>query len=96
MACEHLQSVHDVQPHTDAGCEECLRDGGFWVHLRLCMECGYVGCCDNSPSKHARIHATSSLHPVVQSFEPGENWVYCFIDDQVVAEIPDLPPRARL
>jgi len=78
--CTHLDAVADVSPSSD-GCEDCLRIGGRWVHLRLCMTCGHVGCCDNSPNRHARAHFHSSDHPLIQSYEPGEDWWYCFVDD---------------
>ncbi len=79
--CTHLDQIHDVAPRTPDGCEECLRTGRRWVHLRLCLACGHVGCCDSSPNRHARKHAHDSGHPIVQSFEPGESWRYCFLDD---------------
>jgi hypothetical protein len=78
----HLAFVRDdVTPHTLAGCEDCLRTGSPWVHLRLCLTCGFVGCCDSSPNRHARRHATLVGHPVVRSFEPGEHWRWCFVDE---------------
>jgi uncharacterized UBP type Zn finger protein len=78
--CTHLDQIQDVTPSSE-GCEECLRIGSGWVHLRLCLSCGNVGCCDSSPSRHASKHARASGHPIIQSFEPGENWIYCFVDD---------------
>ncbi|HEY6115586.1 MAG TPA: UBP-type zinc finger domain-containing protein [Candidatus Dormibacteraeota bacterium] len=87
MQCAHLSSIKDVRPKTPEGCEECLASGDGWVHLRLCMTCGHVGCCDDSKNKHARRHAGGENHPIVRSFEPGENWVYCFVDDEVVGEV---------
>jgi uncharacterized UBP type Zn finger protein len=69
--CTHLGHVHAVKPHTPKGCEECLASGSWWVHLRLCLECGHVGCCDDSPNKHATKHYHASKHPIVRSFEPG-------------------------
>jgi uncharacterized UBP type Zn finger protein len=80
-SCSHLNQIRDVRPHTPNGCEECLATGGRWVHLRLCLSCGHVGCCDSSPNRHARKHAKASGHAIVQSFEPGEDWRYCFVDD---------------
>jgi Zn-finger in ubiquitin-hydrolases and other protein len=80
-SCSHLNQIRDVRPHTPNGCEECLATGGRWVHLRLCLSCGHVGCCDSSPNRHARKHAKTSGHAIVQSFEPGEDWRYCFVDD---------------
>lgn len=78
--CTHLDQVRDVKPKTK-GCEECLARGGRWVHLRLCLSCGHVGCCDSSPGKHATAHFRASGHPIIQSFEPGEDWAWCNIDE---------------
>jgi uncharacterized UBP type Zn finger protein len=80
----HAEMIRSVEPSTQDGCEDCLREGSRWVHLRLCLTCGHVGCCDSSPRRHARAHATHDGHPIVQSFEPGEDWVYCFVDDAFV------------
>jgi len=81
-SCEHLKAACDFpQPITPKGCEECLRDGTEWVHLRLCMDCGHVGCCDSSPQKHATRHFEETGHPVMRSFEPGEAWRWCFVDE---------------
>ena len=82
--CIHFEQIEDVQPSTTAGCEDCLRIGGRWVHLRLCMACGHVGCCDSSPNRHATKHNHDTGHPVVASFEPGEGWMYCYSDDLMV------------
>jgi hypothetical protein len=79
-ACSHLDEVADVAPSSE-GCEDCVRIGGRWVHLRMCMSCGHVGCCDNSPHRHATAHFTSQQHPVIQSYEPGEDWWFCYLDD---------------
>lgn len=78
--CEHLDQIHPVRPSAN-GCEDCLRIGSRWVHLRICLSCGHVGCCDSSPNRHASKHARASQHPVVASAEPGERWLYCFPDD---------------
>jgi nucleoside-diphosphate-sugar epimerase len=78
--CTHLDQVADVEP-SSSGCEDCLRTGGQWVHLRVCMVCGHVGCCDSSPNKHATAHFHGSGHPLIQSYEPGEDWWYCYVDD---------------
>lgn len=78
--CEHLGSIVAVTPSAD-GCEDCLKIGGRWVHLRLCKICGHVGCCDNSPNRHATKHYNATTHPIVRSFEPGEVWGYCYPDD---------------
>ena len=82
--CPHLVAIRPVAPHTTAGCEDCLRTGGTWLHLRLCLTCGHVGCCDSSPNRHARAHAHVSVHPIVQSFEPGEDWRWCYADEMFV------------
>lgn len=79
MQCSHLDQIADVTPRTD-GCEECLQTGDTWVHLRLCLTCGHVGCCDASKNKHATRHFHASGHPVVQSAEPGEDWAWCYVD----------------
>jgi uncharacterized UBP type Zn finger protein len=79
--CTHLAVVDAPEPSTREGCEDCLRDGSRWVHLRLCLTCGHVGCCDSSPRRHASAHFKDAGHPVIQSFEPGEDWRWCFIDE---------------
>ena len=84
QVCAHIAEVTDVAPNTPEGCEECLASGGQWVHLRLCMNCGHVGCCDSSPNTHATKHAHATSHPVVKSFERGEDWLYCYADDLFV------------
>lgn len=76
----HLAQVRPVVPRA-TGCQECLRLGAPWVHLRLCLTCGHVGCCDSSPLRHARAHAAHVLHPIVQSMEPGEDWRWCYVDE---------------
>jgi len=87
-SCSHFAQIHAVQPHTTEGCEECLALGGEWVHLRVCLVCGHVGCCDQSPGKHATAHFHSTHHPVIQSFEPGEDWGFCYADDLMVEPMP--------
>ena len=82
--CTHLGQIADVEP-SSTGCEDCLRIGGRWVHLRMCMTCGHVGCCDSSPNRHATAHFKAVGHPIIQSYEPGEDWWYCYIDDLVFA-----------
>jgi len=82
-ACEHLKHAHDVPAHT-RGCEECLKSGDSWVHLRLCLSCGHVGCCDSSPNRHATKHYHKTQHPVVRSAEPGERWMWCYEDELMV------------
>jgi hypothetical protein len=83
MPCTHRDQIKDVTPSAE-GCEDCLRDGGTWVHLRLCLGCGHVGCCDSSPGRHASQHAAESGHPIVQSFQPGETWRWCYVDEAMV------------
>jgi uncharacterized UBP type Zn finger protein len=78
--CSHLDHILPVEPSGN-GCVECLLIGARWVHLRRCAECGHVGCCDQSPNRHATAHAHETTHPIVQSFEPGEDWLYCYPDD---------------
>lgn len=79
--CTHLDRIQDVEPSTAEGCEDCLREGSRWVHLRLCRTCGHVGCCDSSPRRHASAHARASEHPIVASLEPGEDWSWCYVDE---------------
>ena len=79
--CSHLDQVHNVVPRTPNGCEECLKMGSRWVHLRLCLSCGHVGCCDNSPNRHATKHFHETHHPLIKSFEPGEDWAWCYVDE---------------
>jgi uncharacterized UBP type Zn finger protein len=78
--CTHIAQLRPVEPHTPNGCKECLQTGSSWVHLRLCLTCGHVGCCDSSPNKHATKHFHATQHPVVRSFEPGEDWAWCYVD----------------
>ena len=79
-ACSHVKEIKKVSPKTQ-GCEECLKMGDTWVHLRLCLSCGHVGCCDSSKNRHASKHAAAVSHPIVQSYEPGEEWCWCFVDE---------------
>ena len=88
--CTHLDTVGDVVP-SDDGCHECLQMGGRWVHLRMCQECGHIGCCDNSPGRHATAHFHSSGHELIRSFEPGEDWWWCYVDD-LFFELEGAPP----
>jgi hypothetical protein len=78
--CTHLDTITGARPSGD-GCVECLENGTPWVHLRRCAACGHVGCCDSSPNRHASAHFRSTHHPLVQSFEPGEDWYWCFTDE---------------
>ena len=80
--CTHLDTIEITElPESTDGCEECLREGGKWLHLRICLECGHVGCCDSSPGKHATAHFHASSHPVIRSIEPGEAWLWCYVDE---------------
>ena len=79
--CAHIVQAKNVKPHTPDGCEECLKTGMRWVHLRLCQECGHVGCCDNSIGKHATKHFHGTQHAIMKSFEPGEDWSWCYVDE---------------
>lgn len=87
QTCEHVEHLHDVTPSGD-GCVECLKMGDTWVHLRLCETCGHVGCCDNSKNKHATKHFHATNHPVIKSYEPDEDWGYCYVDDLFIEEFP--------
>jgi len=88
MQCSHLDQVHEVSPRTPKGCEECLKSHGSWVHLRLCLNCGHVGCCDNSPGKHATKHFHQVRHAIIRSLEPGEDWGWCYLDDILLEPAP--------
>lgn len=77
--CTHLETIAEAPPSGD-GCLECLQMGARWVHLRRCAECGHVGCCDSSPNRHATAHFQATTHPLIQSYEPGEDWYYCYVD----------------
>ena len=78
--CTHLLQIRDVVPSSQ-GCEDCLRIGDTWVHLRLCLTCGHVGCCDQSKNKHATAHFHQEHHPLIQSLQPGEDWLWCYVDE---------------
>lgn len=78
--CKHLRQVKEVSPGAK-GCEDCLKTGDRWLHLRLCLECGHVGCCDDSPNRHATKHFQLARHPIIKSFEPGEDWGWCYVDE---------------
>jgi hypothetical protein len=81
-SCSHLDQVEILRPPAEiAGCEECLKIGGTWLHLRMCQTCGRIGCCDSSPNRHATRHARDAEHPVLRSVEPGEDWSWCVIDE---------------
>jgi hypothetical protein len=80
--CRHLDTIEFVDaPAEIAGCEDCLREGTRWVHLRMCQACGHIGCCDNSPRRHATAHHAATRHPIIRSVEPGEDWSWCYEDE---------------
>ncbi|MBA3795003.1 MAG: UBP-type zinc finger domain-containing protein [Rubrobacter sp.] len=81
--CTYLDQIRDVQPSAE-GCEDCLRTGDTWVHLRECLSCGHVGCCDSSKNRHATKHYHGSGHPIVATFQPGEEWPWCYVDETLV------------
>jgi Zn-finger in ubiquitin-hydrolases and other protein len=83
MIDPHVRMIRPVTPSAN-GCEDCLRIGSRWLHLRLCLTCGHVGCCDSSSNRHARKHFHASGHPIIQSFEPGEDWRWCYVDEAEV------------
>jgi len=82
-ACAHRDQIRQVTPSAQ-GCEDCLKIGDTWVYLRLCTICGHVGCCDNSKNKHATQHFHATSHPIVKSFEPGEDWLWCYVDQTLL------------
>jgi uncharacterized UBP type Zn finger protein len=86
MECTHLDQIKEVVPSA-RGCEDCLRIGARWVHLRLCMNCGHVGCCDSSPNKHATKHYHATSLPIINSFQPGEVWGWCYVDELMFEEL---------
>ncbi len=87
--CPHLDEIRNVTPSSD-GCQECLETGDTWVHLRLCRTCGHVGCCDSSKNKHATKHFQGTQHPIIESFEPGESWGYCYVDGITFDVLPQV------
>lgn len=88
--CTHLDAVQ-TSGYSGDGCVECLQTAGRWVHLRRCATCGHVGCCDSSPGRHATAHFQSSGHPLIQSFEPNEDWFWCY-RDEIAFEVEDERP----
>jgi uncharacterized UBP type Zn finger protein len=87
MPCKHIGRVEPV-PASGEKCVDCLKAGSRWVQLRICLTCGYVGCCDSSPGKHATAHFNATRHPLMASFEPGARWVWCYIDEEQL-EVPE-------
>ena len=86
--CSHLFEIDNVTPRTPNGCEECLKMGDRWLHLRICVSCGHVGCCDDSKNKHAAKHFHSTNHPLIKSFEPDEEWGWCYVDELLLESVP--------
>ena len=94
--CTHLDHVQILElPDAVPGCEDCLASGGAWLHLRICLECGHVGCCDSSPNRHASAHAHASGHPIIRSLQPGEEWSWCFLDE-VAMVIPEIEGETQI
>jgi Zn-finger in ubiquitin-hydrolases and other protein len=94
--CSHLDHVQVTElPESVDGCVDCLAAGTKWMHLRICLECGHVGCCDDSPEKHASRHASADDHPIMRSLEPGEDWSWCFVDE-VAMLIPEVQGATRI
>jgi len=82
-------------PDSVPGCEDCLREGSVWLHLRICLSCGHVGCCDNSPKRHATAHFHGSEHPLIRSLEPGEEWSWCYVDESAML-IGDIQGQTQI
>jgi uncharacterized UBP type Zn finger protein len=94
--CTHLDQVAISElPGSVDGCEECLRDGGKWLHLRICLSCGHVGCCDDSPNRHATGHQHETSHPIIRSLEPAEDWCWCYLDELAFV-LEDLKGQTRI
>lgn len=100
--CTHLDEVRVLElPAEVAGCEDCLKMGGKWLHLRICLTCGHVGCCDDSPNRHATAHFHQTTHPIIRSLEPGEDWSSCYVDNMflridAVSGETKIPPSPLL
>ena len=95
-ACTHLDQITVTElPESVDGCADCLLTGDPWLHLRICLECGKVGCCDDSPNRHASAHARSSDHPIIRSLEPGEDWSWCYVDE-LAMRIPAVRGETRI
>ena len=94
--CSHLDTIELTElPASVDGCEDCLKQGGVWMHLRICLGCGHVGCCDDSPGRHATAHAGASGHQIIRSLEPGVQWCWCFAD-QLAMVIPEVAGETRI
>jgi hypothetical protein len=90
-SCTHTDSIAHVTPSA-LGCEECLKTGSMWVHLRLCRTCGHVGCCDDSPNRHATKHFKATQHPIIEGYDPPEGWGWCFVDE-VMVDLGETTPQ---
>jgi hypothetical protein len=90
--CSHLESIRPVTPSA-RGCEECLKTGERWVHLRICRTCGQVGCCDQSPGRHATAHFHATRHPVIEGYDPPEGWAWCYVDEVMLDLDGDVTPQ---
>jgi uncharacterized UBP type Zn finger protein len=94
--CAHLDSVQITElPESIDGCEECLQSGDKWCHLRICLSCGHVGCCDSSPNRHATKHSEATGHPIMRSVQPGEDWAWCFVD-RTMLRLPQVEGSPRI
>jgi uncharacterized UBP type Zn finger protein len=94
--CTHLDQIKVLElPESVDGCEDCLRLGGVWLHLRICLTCGHVGCCDNSPNRHATAHFHETGNPLIRSLEPGEEWSWCYVDEAAMV-IPDIRGHTKI
>ncbi len=94
--CTHLDTINVLElPDSVAGCEDCLREGTPWLHLRICLACGHVGCCDDSPQRHATAHHHAGGHPLIHSLEAGEEWSWCYVDEAAMV-IPQVRGRTRI
>ncbi len=95
-ACAHLDHVLFTElPDAVDGCVDCLASGDPWLHLRICLECGHVGCCDDSPNRHATAHAHANEHPIIRSLQPGEDWCWCYVDELAMV-IPQIEGHTRI
>jgi len=88
IQCKHLNEIRVTTPKAHV-CEDCVKLGDPWVHLRLCLSCGHIGCCDSSKNRHATKHYRKIGHPLIRSIEPGEHWVWCYVDEVEAGELPD-------
>lgn len=93
-SCSHLDQIRFRSPNTN-GCEECLKMGDTWLHLRLCETCGHVGCCDGSKNRHATKHFRKTQHPIMRSIEPGEDWGWCYVDEVMIEPFPEGTAKTR-